>query len=170
MPNEAEKVKAEFPDAAYGPPCSDDDIRRATAALGEPLPAVLEDFYRAFNGFRGPTNAGFFWQLFASPRNPTGLVEMNRFFRENADDPFPEEVVLQCLFFGDDGIGAQWAFKKDLPGKIIKWDARWGTEVEVVGDSPLQAWIARANKLLKLTGAAILAFRAATSLQAAPAA
>ena len=142
MPNEAEKVKAKFPDAIYGPPCSDADIRRAAAALDESLPAVLKKFYRAFNGFRGPTNAGFFWQLFASKKNPTGLVEMNRFFRENADDPFPREIVLQCLFFGDDGIGAQWAFKKDLPGKIIKWDARWGTDVEVVGDTPLEAWLA----------------------------
>ena len=92
MPKEAEKVTAEFHNTGYGPPCSDDDIRRATVALGEPLPAVLEEFYRAFNGFRGPTNAGFFWQLFASPKNPTGLVEMNKFLRENADDPFPRKL------------------------------------------------------------------------------
>jgi hypothetical protein len=142
LPNEAEKVKGAFPDAVYGPPCSDDDIQRATAALGEALPAVLDEYYRAFNGFRGPTNAGFFWQLFASPKNRTGLVEMNRFFRDNADDPFPREIVSQCLFFGDDGIGAQWGFKKDLLGQIIKWDARWGTDVEVVGESPLEAWLA----------------------------
>ncbi len=139
---EAEKVKAEFPDAAFRRPCSDDDIRRANAALGAPLPAILEEFYRAFNGFRGPTNAAFFWQLFASKKNPTGLVEMNRFFRDNVDDPFPREIVSQCLFFGDDGIGAQWGFKKNQQGKIIKWDARWGSEVEVVGESPLEAWLA----------------------------
>jgi len=142
LPSEAEKVKAEFPAAVFGPPCSDDDIQRAVAALGEHLPAVLEGFYRAFNGFRGPTNAGFLWQLFASKKNPTGLVETNRFFRENVEDPFPREIVSQCLFFGDDGIGAQWGFKKDLPGKIIKWDARWGTDVEVAGNSPLEAWLA----------------------------
>jgi hypothetical protein len=142
LPNEAEKVKAEFPNAAYGSPCSDEDIRRATAALGEPLPAILEEFYRAFNGFHGPTNAGFFWPLFASTNNPTGLVEMNAFFRENVDDPFPREIVSQCLFFGGDGIGGQWAFKTDQPGKIIKWDASWGTDVEIVGDSPLEAWVA----------------------------
>lgn len=142
MPNEANKVKAALPDAVYGPPCSREDIWRAETALGEPLPAVLEEFYRAFNGFLGPTSSGFFWQLFASKKNPTGLVEMNQFFRDNADDPFPREIVSQCLFFGDDGIGAQWGFKKDLPGKIIKWDARWGLEVEVVGESPLEAWFA----------------------------
>ena len=142
MPNEAERVKAAFPDATYGPPCSDDDIRRAAAALGEPLPVVLREFYRAFDGFLGPTKSGFFWKLFASPENLTGLVEMNKFFRDNADDPFPREIVEQCLFFGDDGIGAQWGFKKDQPGKIIKWDASWGAKVEVVGASPLEAWLA----------------------------
>lgn len=111
-------------------------------ALGEPLPAILEEFYRAFNGFRGPTNAAFFWQLFASANEPTALVEMNKFFRDNGGDPFPGEIVSQCLFFGDDGIGAQWAFKKDLPGKIIKWDARWGSDIEIVGNGPLEAWLA----------------------------
>ncbi|MFL5327864.1 MAG: SMI1/KNR4 family protein [Gemmataceae bacterium] len=142
MPNEVDKVKGEFPNATYGPPCSDADIERATAAMGEPLPAVLEEYYRAFNGFRGPTNAGFFWQLFTSNENPTGLVEMNKFLRENANDLFLYEIVSQCLFFGDDGVGAQWAFKKDLPAKIIKWDARWGSDIEIVGASPLEAWLA----------------------------
>ena len=141
MSHVAEKVKAAFPEAAYGPPCSDGDIRRANADLGEPLPSVLQELYRAFNGFRGPTNAGFFWPLFASPKNPTGLVQMNRFLREYAHDPFPQDIVSQCLFFGDDGIGAQWGFKKDLAGKIIKWDARWGKDFEVVGDGPLEAWV-----------------------------
>jgi hypothetical protein len=135
-------VKAVFPEAAFGPPCLDDVIKRAGAALGEPLPAILEEFYRTFNGFLGPTGAGFFWRLFGSPKNPTGLVELNTFFRENAGDPFPPDIVSQCLFFGDNGLGSQWAFKKDLPGKIIKWDAEWGADIEVVGDSPLEAWIA----------------------------
>lgn len=142
MPDEAEKVKAAFPDAAYGDPCSAGDIQLAREALGEPLPSILEELYRAFNGFLGPTNAGFFWRLVGAPTNPTGLVELNTFFRENAGDPFPRDIVSQCVFFGDNGIGAQWAFKKDLPGKIIKWDAEWGTDIEVVGDSPLEAWIA----------------------------
>jgi hypothetical protein len=75
-------------------------------------------------------------------RRITGLVQMNRFLRENAHGPFPQEIVSQCLFFGDDGIGAQWGFKKDLPGKIIKWDARWGKDFEVVGDGPLEASVA----------------------------
>lgn len=141
MSHEAEKVKAAFPKAIYGSPCSDEEVYRASAALGSPLPAILEELYRAFNGFLGPTNAGFFWQLFGSPKNPTGLVEMNSFFRQNADDPFPQEIVSQCLFFGDNGIGAHWAFKADLPGKVIRWEPNWGIEVEVVGDSPLEAWL-----------------------------
>lgn len=152
MPHDAEKVKAAFPDAIYGAPCADDELRRARVVLGEPLPSVLETFYRAFNGFRGPTNAAFFWPLFASPEAPTGLVDMNQFFRKNIDDPFPLEIVSQCLFFGDDGVGAQWGYKKDLPGKIIKWDAEWGTDVEVIGDSPLDAWLAEKELYERLEG------------------
>jgi hypothetical protein len=75
---------------------------------------------------------------------------MNRFFRENADDPFPRGIVSQCLFFGDDGIDAQWAFEEDLPGKIIKWDASWGTDVEGVGDTPLETWSAEKKRYDRL--------------------
>ena len=142
MTPEAEMVKAAFFDARYGTPCSDDDIRRANIALGEEMPEILQTLYRAFNGFLGPTGAGFFWPLFASAKNPTGLVETNNFFRLRVNDPFPPEIVTQCLFFGDNGIGAQWGFRKDLPGKVIKWDAEWGLDFELAGENPLDAWVA----------------------------
>jgi cell wall assembly regulator SMI1 len=105
-----DEVRSLFPGHSFGPPCSEDDIRRAEAALGEPLPLVLRELYLAFDGFRGSTDAGFFWSMFGQE----GLVEMNRFYRD--DDLFPQELVTQCLFFGDDGGGAQWGFKRDLPG------------------------------------------------------
>ncbi len=63
---------------------------------------------------------------------------MNLFFR--GDELFPQELVTQCLFFGDNGVGAQWGLKRDLPGKVILWDAEWGEDFEVVGDSPLEVW------------------------------
>ncbi len=135
-----EDVRAHFAGFAFGPPCTEADILRAEAALGEKLPPVLRDLYAAFNGFRGPTNAAFFWPLFATPPSDAGMVEMNRFFR--GDDLFPQDLVSQCLFFGDDGIGAQWAIARHVPGKIIKWDAEWGSEYEISGDDPLAAWVA----------------------------
>jgi hypothetical protein len=134
----ADEVRAIFPGHSFGPPCSEADVRRAEAALGEPLPPILRELYLAFDGFRGPTNAAFFWPLFSRE----GLIEMNRFYR--GDDLFPQQLVSQCLFFGDNGCGPQWGFKRDLPGKVMRWDAEWGTDFEVAGESPIEVW--RAEK------------------------
>jgi cell wall assembly regulator SMI1 len=142
----ANEVRTIFAGHSFGAPCTEADIHRAERALGELLPPVLRELYLAFDGFRGSTDAAFFWSLFGRE----GLVEMNQFFRVNqffrGDDLFPRGLVSQCLFFGDNGAGPQWGFKRDLPGKIIQWDAAWGTYFEVVGDSPLDVW--RAEKQL----------------------
>ncbi len=138
--SQVDEVRANFAEFQLGAPCSEADIRQAEEALGEKLPAVLWELYLAFNGFLGPTNATFFWPLFAPKPGYAGLVEMNSFFR--AGDPFPQDLVSQCLFFGDNGIGQQWGIKKDLPGKVIEWDARWGMDFEIAGDNPLAAWLA----------------------------
>jgi hypothetical protein len=130
----ADEIRAMFSGRSFGAPCTQADIRRAETALGETLPPVLRELYLAFDGFRGSTDAAFFWFLFGRE----GLVEMNLFFR--GDELFPQELVTQCLFFGDNGVGAQWGLKRDLPGKVILWDAEWGEDFEVVGDSPLEVW------------------------------
>jgi hypothetical protein len=103
-----------FPGHPFGAPCTEADILRAEATLGESLPPVLRELYLAFNGFRGSTNASFFWPLFGRE----GLVAMNQFYR--GDDLFPQELISKCLFFGDNGCGPQWGFKRDLPGKVIE--------------------------------------------------
>jgi hypothetical protein len=58
------------------------------------------------------------------------------------------------LFYGSDGCGPQWGVKRDLPEKVILWDAEWGTDFEVVGDSPLDAWRTRKESFDSLTGGA----------------
>jgi hypothetical protein len=130
----SDEVRAMFPGHCFGASGTEADILRAEAALGEPLPPVLRELYLAFDGFLGSTNASFFWPLFGRE----GLVEMNQFYR--GDDLFPPDLVSQCLFFGDNGCGPPWGFKRDLPGKVIQWDAEWGADFEVVGDSPLDVW------------------------------
>lgn len=132
--NQPKAVRSLFLGYCFGPPCTEADIRRAEQALGEPLPPVLRELYLAFDGFRGPTEAGFFWPLFATE----GFVEMNLFYR--GDDLFPQELVTRCMFFGEGGGGPQWGIKLDLPGKVIKWNASWGTDFEIVGDAPLDVW------------------------------
>jgi hypothetical protein len=134
----ADEVRALFRGYSFGAPCSATEIARAESALQESFPSVLHELYLAFDGFRGSTNASFFWSLF----DDEGLVAMNQFYR--GDPLFPQELVSQCLFFGDGGYGPQWAFKRDLPGKIIRWDAEWGTDFEVVGEYPVDVW--RAEK------------------------
>lgn len=37
-------------------------------------------------------------------------------------------------------MGRLSVFKRDFPGKIIRWDAEWGTDFEVVGDCPIDLW------------------------------
>ena len=129
-----DEIRALFPDKHFGSPCSRQDLQQAELELGEPLPEFLRNLYLEFSGFRGPTDAQFFWPL----RGRQGLIEMNRFFRSH--EAFPREFTTKCVFFGDNGCGSQWAFKRDLPGKIIQWDPSWGTEFEIVGDDPIAAW------------------------------
>jgi hypothetical protein len=83
--NAASEVQAMFVGHSFGAPCTEADIRRAEASLGEPLPAILCELYLAFDGFLGPTNASFFWPLFSRE----GLVEMNQFYR--GDALFPQD-------------------------------------------------------------------------------
>src|SRR5690349_16735751 len=125
----AQRVREEFSGFAFGAPCSTEDILRAERQLGESLPAQLRELYLAFDGFRGPTGAQFFWSLFGQ----NGLVEFNGFLRDGEE--FPYAFVCSCVFFGDAGIGDMWGIKHDLPGKIIRWDATWGEDFEVAGDS-----------------------------------
>jgi cell wall assembly regulator SMI1 len=132
--SQADAVRSLFAGYTFGPPCTEADLRLAEAVLGEPLPPVLRQLYLAFDGFRGPTEARFFWPL----AGYEGLVELNQFYR--GDDLYPQELVTQCVFFGDGGGGPQWGIKRDLPGKVIRWNASWWTEFEIAGDSPLDAW------------------------------
>jgi hypothetical protein len=134
-----EEARAMFQGRRFGAPCDEETIQRAEQAIGETLPTQLRALYLAFDGFFGPTDAAFFWPLFGNE----GLVRMNVFYR--SDGPFPHELVSRCLFFGDNGCGAQWGFHRDLH-KIIQWDASWGTDFEIVGEDPIEAW--RAEKEL----------------------
>jgi hypothetical protein len=137
--NIPEEVRSQFADYPFGPPCTEAEIRKAEAALGESLPEMLVELYLAFDGFLGPTNAEFMWRLFANDERTSGLVEMNQFLR--GDDLFPQHLISQCLFFGDNGCGPYWGTKRDLIGKVIQWDAEWGDDFEVVGDTLLEVWL-----------------------------
>ena len=136
----ADQLRELFAGHRFGLPCTDAEIRRAEETLGEGLPLALRELYRAFDGFLGSTDAAFFWPLFGRE----GLVETNLFYR--GDDIFPRELVSNCVFYGDSGCGPAWGLKRDLPGKVILWDAEWGTDFETVGDTPFDVWQAEKQR------------------------
>jgi hypothetical protein len=138
--NAADEIREMFPGHNFGAPCTETEIEQAEAALGESLPSNLHELYFQFNGFLGSTDARFFWPLFGYE----GLVELNQFFR--GPEGFPPEIVAKTLFFGDSGTGSQWGIKSDIPNKVIRWNAGWGSDFEIDGDSPLDVW--RAAKQL----------------------
>ena len=130
----------DYDEYVFGPPCTESDIERAEAALGEPLPPALRELYLAFNGFTGCTGASFFWPLFGE----LSLVETNWLYR--SDDVFPRATTAACLFFGDNACRRLWAFKRDMPGRVIQWNLSWPDEVDDVGDSPLAVWTAEKRR------------------------
>lgn len=105
-----------------------------------PLPPQLRELYLAFNGFTGCTGASFFWPLFGE----LSLVDTNRLYRN--DDVFPRAVTSTCLFFGDNGCRRLWAFKRDMPGRIIQWNLSWPDEVDDLGDNILAVWTAEKQR------------------------
>src|SRR5262245_26221128 len=107
-----EEVRSTFTGAVFGPPCSEAALARPEATLGEELPPVLRELYRAFNGFLIPHGTALFWPLFAPKPGYEGLVETNQRFRQGI--PFPPDLVEQCLFFGDPGYGPEsaWGIKR----------------------------------------------------------
>ncbi|MGC4005938.1 MAG: hypothetical protein QM811_23585 [Pirellulales bacterium] len=134
-------VRDAFSGYPFGAPCPAAELARAEAALGQRIPAVLRELYLAFDGFRGPTNASFFWPLFAKTPGGFALVEMNRYLRD--DDVFPQAFTTGCVFYGDAGVGSQWGLKADLPGKIILWKPVWGARFRSGGDGPAGSVVGR---------------------------
>lgn len=139
-----EDVRKYFTGCSFGDPCTPQQLAEAESELRQPIPETLRSLYSNFNGFLGPTDAQFFWPLFKLSEWKLGLVDMNRFLR---DDPiFPQVLMSQCLFYGDAGIGPLWGLKADLPGQVILWDAEWGDDFEIVGTDIVGVWLHEKRK------------------------
>lgn len=126
-------VRDAFREYAFGEPASVEMLDSAEARLGHRLPPVLREYFLAFNGFKGPTAADFFYTV-------DHLVEMTVFFR--SEDYFPS-FLHRAVALGDDGTGPCWLIRLDQPDIIIEWDAEWGEDYEVLRGALADVWIAR---------------------------
>jgi hypothetical protein len=126
-------VREAFQDYVFGQPASFESLASAEAKLGHKLPPVLREYLLAFNGFKGPTDADFFYTV-------DHLVEMTLFFR--SEDYFPE-FLHNAVVLGDDGTGPCWLIRLGQPDTIIEWDAEWGEDSEVLPGSLADVWSAR---------------------------
>jgi hypothetical protein len=133
----AVEVRALFPGEVFGAPCTDLEISSAELALGHNLPPILQDLYRAFDGFFGPTDAQFLYPLLKTTKpGKTSLVEYTRFLRS---EDFPQ-FLQRAVAIGDTGTGPSWIIEIDRPERILWWDAEWGDEYEVVPGTLIDAW------------------------------
>ncbi len=135
----ATKVRQAFEGHAFGQPVPVSEVQLAEEELGHSLPQVLRDLYSAFDGFTGPTNAPFFFPLrTASSVSQESLVSYTLFLR--SEDYFPE-TLRDAVAVGDFGGGSCWFIKASNPDQVLRWDAEWGDEYEVLESSLLEVWL-----------------------------
>src|SRR5262245_27516333 len=71
------------------------------------------------------------------------LVDTNVHYRtDGVMDPAQTAFFQTCLLFGDDQCKRLYAFKRHMPGRVVRWDMKWPDDFDVddLGDSPLAAW------------------------------
>jgi hypothetical protein len=135
----AAEIQQAFQGRKFGPPVSDQDLDIAEQELGHKLPQVLRNLYAAFDGFTGPTDAPFFFPLRSkSSFSQESLVSYTLFLR--SEDYFPE-ALLDAVVVGDFGGGSSWFIKVSSPNQVLRWDAEWGNEYEVLEGSLLDVWL-----------------------------
>jgi hypothetical protein len=104
----AVEVGALFPAGVFGAPCTEVEIATAERALGHKLPPILQELYRAFDGFVGPTGTQFLYPLLKSPHKmKTSLVEYTKFLRTEfrGSKGYIPELLQRSVAVGDTGIG-----------------------------------------------------------------
>ena len=139
----SERVRKAFPAGRFGAPCLEADIAAAERELQIALPEVLKELYCAFNGFRGCGNSELLFSLIhkdSHVESTDTLVGFTKFVREGEE--FDQELTRKCTFYGGPATGALWGFHRDLPGKVILWDAEWeNPSYEIAGDDIVDVWL-----------------------------
>jgi cell wall assembly regulator SMI1 len=135
------RVRSHFSNGQFGQPCAAEHIARAEEALGVLLPEALLDLYRAFDGFRGPTNAQYLFPLFSCIDGGSSLCESTLFFRD-----WRMVDLSRFVFFGSSTADESWGISLNDPKKIIAYHHHMEDEYEVVGSDIFQVYLADEKK------------------------
>jgi hypothetical protein len=135
------EVRAHFPNARFGPPCSPEQIATAEAKLGMRLPESLRELYLAFDGFRGPTNAQYLLPLLSCADGGSSLCDMTLILRNS------KRVDLsRFVFFGSSSADECWAVSVDQPKKIIAYHHHMEDEYDLAGSDILEVFLTDEKK------------------------
>jgi len=100
-----------------GQPCAEEEILEVEQILDFSLPQELRNFYRAVNGFVGPSNVRFLYPLSRKERfSRTTMLGLTQILRSLPD---AEPLWRNAVAFGDYGIGSIWGMTSDA--HIFEW-------------------------------------------------
>lgn len=106
---------AQWGEAEFGPPATEQELEACEAALGHPLPDELADLLREANGIEGEYGLGLVW---SSQRIGTD----NAGFRANADFAELYMPFDSLVFFSDAGNGDQFAVAMRGNREVYVWN------------------------------------------------
>ncbi|CAA9413054.1 MAG: hypothetical protein AVDCRST_MAG64-2445 [uncultured Phycisphaerae bacterium] len=145
----------------FGPPCSPEEIARAEAVLGRPLPPQLRAVYERCDGFVGPGGTDPLWPLRFD--GPAGLAGYNLELRIEQTAP---SWAAEAVFYGGDGVGGTYAIRDGVDG-VVLWSWRDFDDCPVVARDVYEAW-ADLQQRHEESAARVAAKRGSTDGAAAP--
>lgn len=106
---------AEWGEASFGPPATEDELRACEAALGQDLPRELRALLAETNGIRGEYELGLVW-----PAERIGSD--NHQFRTSQDFAELYMPFDSLVFFSDAGNGDQFAVAMRANREVYVWN------------------------------------------------
>lgn len=106
---------ADWGEASFSPPASNDDLAATAAALGTSLPQQLRELLSETNGIEGEYGLGLVWEV-------ARIAKDNTWFRTNEDYRELYMPFDGLLFFADAGNGDQFGISLAGNQEIYVWD------------------------------------------------
>lgn len=107
--------RAEWGQATFSPPASNDELAAAAAALGTALPQQLRELLSETNGVEGEYGLGLVWEV-------ARIAKDNKWFQTNEDYRELYKPFDGLLFFADAASGDQFGISLAGNQEIYVWD------------------------------------------------